>query len=59
MTAYVAKAGNTNESAYIKPYLDSLENSGSNELGIRMVWKVVNVGAAISDDEAADPANND
>jgi len=37
MTAYVTKGSNTKESAYIKPYLDFLNDAESNDLNIRMV----------------------
>ena len=37
MTAYVTKGSNKKESAYIKPYLDFLNDAESNDLNIRMV----------------------
>ena len=37
MTAFVTKGLNTKESAYIKPFLDFLNESESNDLNIRMV----------------------
>ena len=36
-TTYVTTSGNTNKFAYIIPYLDLLESSKLNELGIQMM----------------------
>ena len=37
MTAYVTKGSNTKESAYIKPYLDFLNDAESNDLNLSLI----------------------
>ena len=37
MVAYATKGANTNESAYVKPFLDHLNETESNDLNILMV----------------------